>query len=269
MNLGDKRAWNVHSDPGSFITDLYLFWKERVGDEEECAQRRSTLTPKKNEWFYLSTDVNHECVTSVVFHSFHYKLLRPQRCPVTHSCCFNQLICVSLESICAQLSSVSPQLLCTINLTHSSCTPTTQGREMLLYEKGFVQQPITFYGWIFIFPINCQDIFLLGKVWDKLDSKFTAGPFEKQNIPACMTASANKHMDLLFCSFWVTEELASSSKRQQNSFKNLLSHLKRIKAHLRLVSLCCIFTHIHGFLKGLRLNSSDVPWMALWSSLSR
>lgn len=66
----------MHSDPGNFITDLYLFWKERVGDEEECAQRCST--PKKNKWFYLSTDVNHECVTSVVFHSDRHKLLGPQ-----------------------------------------------------------------------------------------------------------------------------------------------------------------------------------------------
>lgn len=163
---------------------------------------RDVALPKKNKWFYLSTDVNHECVTSVVFHSFHYKLLRPQWCPVTRSCCVNQLICVSLESICVQLSSVSPQLLCTINLTHGSCTPTTQGREMLLYEIRFVQQSITFYGWIFIFPINCRDIFLLGKVWDKLQIHCRIIS-KKQNIPACMTASTNKHMNLLFCSFWV------------------------------------------------------------------
>lgn len=38
MNLGDKRAWNVHSDPGNFITDLHLFWKGRVGDKEQYSQ---------------------------------------------------------------------------------------------------------------------------------------------------------------------------------------------------------------------------------------
>lgn len=103
--------------------------------------------------FYLFTDCKSFTQMIIQFsHDKQHNASIPQLHPLSHSCCFNQLISVSLELIC------SCQCV-TLTVPHNK-PPTQQLHNKNM--RGWVDEkvrdfsltkPVRFYLWIFIFSI--------------------------------------------------------------------------------------------------------------------
>lgn len=134
---------NVHSDPANFITDLYLFGKERVGD----MLWKSNV--HRDMLFYLCTEFSGRPYIFLQAAQTSVMPRHPQLLFLPADFCF------SWVSLCAAVT-VSSQLFHTINLTHNSCAHPEKMKCLILRKDlSYSRSMLSFYGWTFIFPIAC------------------------------------------------------------------------------------------------------------------